>query len=207
MTASGRNKSWTATWPSENATCLRLPSSWGQHHDLRAIQAARCKHRCPVLCLSSVLLLHASRMNCPSRNDDTDKHPHWNQNPPALTADLTSRADLNGIANIREHEYGEDMRLPEGDEDRPTRGADASGAAQRGCAAPKLPPEKHASTTSNDLTQRISGRRAFCDVVSGRARRVQATLSKYAQFIGPGFLIAVAYIDPGNYATDVNGMQ
>lgn len=26
---------------------------------------------------------------------------------------------------------------------------------------------------------------------------------KYAQFVGPGFLIAVAYIDPGNYATDV----
>ncbi|KAK9327747.1 NRAMP family [Lipomyces starkeyi] len=26
---------------------------------------------------------------------------------------------------------------------------------------------------------------------------------KYAKFVGPGFLIAVAYIDPGNYATDV----
>lgn len=25
---------------------------------------------------------------------------------------------------------------------------------------------------------------------------------KFASFIGPGFLIAVAYIDPGNYATD-----
>lgn len=28
-------------------------------------------------------------------------------------------------------------------------------------------------------------------------------LVKYAEFVGPGFLIAVAYIDPGNYATDV----
>ena len=26
---------------------------------------------------------------------------------------------------------------------------------------------------------------------------------KFSRFIGPGFLIAVAYIDPGNYATDV----
>ena len=26
---------------------------------------------------------------------------------------------------------------------------------------------------------------------------------KYAKFVGPGFLIAVAYINPGNYATDV----
>lgn len=29
------------------------------------------------------------------------------------------------------------------------------------------------------------------------------TLQKYVKFIGPGFMIAVAYIDPGNYATDV----
>lgn len=30
-------------------------------------------------------------------------------------------------------------------------------------------------------------------------------LTNYASFVGPGFLIAVAYIDPGNYATDVQG--
>lgn len=28
-------------------------------------------------------------------------------------------------------------------------------------------------------------------------------MSKFGRFVGPGFLIAVAYIDPGNYATDV----
>ncbi|KAK0946475.1 NRAMP-like transporter smf-3, partial [Friedmanniomyces endolithicus] len=28
-------------------------------------------------------------------------------------------------------------------------------------------------------------------------------LLKYVKFIGPGFMISVAYIDPGNYATDV----
>ena len=26
---------------------------------------------------------------------------------------------------------------------------------------------------------------------------------KFATFVGPGFMVAVAYIDPGNYATDV----
>jgi len=30
-----------------------------------------------------------------------------------------------------------------------------------------------------------------------------AVAKKYVKFVGPGFLIAVAYIDPGNYATDV----
>jgi metal iron transporter len=28
-------------------------------------------------------------------------------------------------------------------------------------------------------------------------------LAKFGRFVGPGFLIAVAYIDPGNYSTDV----
>lgn len=34
--------------------------------------------------------------------------------------------------------------------------------------------------------------------------QVTEALIQYAKFIGPGFLIAVAYIDPGNYATDVS---
>ncbi|KAK2028953.1 ZIP zinc transporter [Colletotrichum zoysiae] len=42
-------------------------------------------------------------MNRPSRNDDiTLEHPDWNQNPPFLSADLTTCEDLNGIANARE---------------------------------------------------------------------------------------------------------
>jgi hypothetical protein len=31
------------------------------------------------------------------------------------------------------------------------------------------------------------------------------SIVKFGRFVGPGFLIAVAYIDPGNYATDVAG--
>lgn len=42
-------------------------------------------------------------MNCPSRTDeDTLLHDEWNQNPPFLAPDLTTRQDLNGISNIRE---------------------------------------------------------------------------------------------------------
>lgn len=50
------------------------------------------------------LLLPA--MNRPSRTDDDLEHPTWNQNPPFLAADLTTRQDLNGIANAREHRHG-----------------------------------------------------------------------------------------------------
>jgi zinc transporter 1/2/3 len=49
-------------------------------------------------------------MNCPSRTDeDLLFHPGWNQSPPRFAADLTTREDLNGIANARE--LGEAYRL------------------------------------------------------------------------------------------------
>lgn len=43
-------------------------------------------------------------MNCPSRTDDGALlvHPGWNQNPPSLAPDLTTRQDLGGISNARE---------------------------------------------------------------------------------------------------------
>jgi hypothetical protein len=40
-------------------------------------------------------------MNCPSRTDDVDWNPGWNQNPPFLAADLTTCEDLNGMINAR----------------------------------------------------------------------------------------------------------
>lgn len=43
-------------------------------------------------------------MNCPSRTDpNTLSNPHWNQQPCPLSPDLTTREDLNGISNTREH--------------------------------------------------------------------------------------------------------
>jgi hypothetical protein len=45
-------------------------------------------------------------MNRPSRTEDDLEHPTWNQSPPFLAADLTTRQDLNGIANAREHRHG-----------------------------------------------------------------------------------------------------
>lgn len=46
------------------------------------------------------------KMNRPSRTEDDFEHPTWNQNPPFLAADLTTRQDLNGIANSRVHRSG-----------------------------------------------------------------------------------------------------
>lgn len=34
-------------------------------------------------------------------------------------------------------------------------------------------------------------------------RHLGRVLAKFSRFIGPGFMVSVAYIDPGNYSTDV----
>ena len=54
-------------------------------------------------------------MNCPVRTDeDYLDHPEWNQNPPFLAPELTTRKDLNGTVNSREHDLndpGDDILL------------------------------------------------------------------------------------------------
>lgn len=47
-------------------------------------------------------------MNCPVRTDeDYLEHPEWNQNPPFLAPELTTRKDLNGTVNSREHDLND----------------------------------------------------------------------------------------------------
>ena len=151
-------------------------------------------------------------MNCPSRPDDIERHPDWNQNPHDLNADATTRADLNGIVNQRAQRDHDGTISPDELQNE------------------SICPSSLQVTTDR---KRLSGDDGFCSMekapsvadgrqssgissaVSNEARpqqrswhqqaatRVTSTLVKYARFVGPGFLIAVAYIDPGNYATDV----
>lgn len=148
-------------------------------------------------------------MNCPSRNDDTDKHPHWNQNPPALTADLTTRADLNGIANTRELNEAMDANQSDKEQDKSIRDATISGTLKPHCVEQEKEkgPERNASTLLQAPQADCCGKTSLMNSAAKRARRLLGILTKYSRFIGPGFLIAVAYIDPGNYATDVNGKR
>lgn len=54
------------------------------------------------------------------------------------------------------------------------------------------------TTTGNDTPQS----RSKALTMSISVPKFLRPIVKFASFIGPGFLIAVAYIDPGNYATD-----
>lgn len=146
-------------------------------------------------------------MNCPSRADDTLEHPDWNQCPNPLNADLTTRNDFNGTANSkvhRSHASGlggaagegvlqmEPQRNAQGEEKRVEDGKKAGEviSAASGCE-------------SQPMGSSESPRQPFRHLLSSSLYYPARSLAKFARFVGPGFLIAVAYIDPGNYATDV----
>lgn len=83
----------------------------------------------------------------------------------------------------------------------------------------KTDPEKE--KTAGDVTAAASGpceqqpetdsgspRRPFYKKISNFSisscfQDVIRSIVKFSRFVGPGFLVAVAYIDPGNYSTDV----
>jgi metal iron transporter len=142
-------------------------------------------------------------MNCPSRTDDTLAHPGWNQNPPPFSADTTTRNDFNGLANSRVHRrHAANADIAD----------DPISVNDRPLSQHRDPEKKE--VTSGEVTAadpgggsppRSSGspRLPFSDYVKSSSLHCARTLAKFGRFIGPGFLIAVAYIDPGNYATDV----
>ena len=147
-------------------------------------------------------------MNCPSRTDDDLDHPGWNQNPSPFAADLTTRQDLNGMVNSRtkldtdctlvgEAENGGDDGR---EKDRPP------GANLPTASCGDLP-DQEPTTISRKPKTRKPGLFGLRDLLrwkaSTRFQRLGQIFIKFGKFIGPGFMVAVAYIDPGNYSTDV----
>ena len=148
-------------------------------------------------------------MNCPSRTDETLEHPGWNQNPSPLNPDITTRNDFNGVANSKVHRrhasgVGGDIgdmvigplgnNQPQGEK----AGIEKEKAAGEVVAAASGPCEKQPETDSGPP------RRPFKNFsIIPYFQNIGRSAAKFARFLGPGFLVAVAYIDPGNYSTDV----
>lgn len=146
-------------------------------------------------------------MNCPSRTDDTLEHPGWNQNPPLFSPDTTTCNDFNGTANSKAHRkhatgtgtaVGDDAMNIDchphiRDDQNPVIRKPADGKAIAVVSGDESPPKNSSR----------SPHRLFKTYITSSAMHCAHILVKYSRFIGPGFLIAVSYIDPGNYATDV----
>ncbi|KAK4553119.1 NRAMP-like transporter smf-3 [Recurvomyces mirabilis] len=155
-------------------------------------------------------------MNCPSKTDPIVPDG-YNQSPNALAGDTTTRSDLSRIANARmqrDHRIRDedppDIELAahhnhtDGDGKLPAITTTDGGHGGAGhphesdigteMLQDTLRPDP-SNSEPNDLTH--------LPWYSRHPRKLARILLRYTKFIGPGFLISVAYIDPGNYATDV----
>lgn len=141
-------------------------------------------------------------MNCPSRTDEPPELDGWNQNPPLLAADLTTREDLNGIANSRTRR-GSNARIFDDhleDMEKFVIGEKAP-ALHVGDKGVHIQEDLRASAASPSLNARSIS--PSWNAFLGHLKRTGGVVAKYGKFIGPGFMVSVAYIDPGNYSTDV----
>ncbi|KAJ3526934.1 hypothetical protein NM208_g10951 [Fusarium decemcellulare] len=139
----------------------------------------------------------------------------FNQNPSSMSADLTTNQDFNGSVNAKaktdskqdasfsKSTGNEEIRSnsdPDGERDRTAaQGLANSQSPGRGSEHvsstpfPRPPPPSRSSTEST-----LTSRHAI-----SWFHRLRNAIVKFCSFIGPGFMIAVAYIDPGNYSTGV----
>ncbi|KAJ4991980.1 metal ion transporter metal ion transporter [Stagonosporopsis vannaccii] len=146
-------------------------------------------------------------MNCPSRTDPDIPDTH-NQNPNPLNADATTRADMGFVANSRARNDHR-MELWAADDGLAVerrRVDEEVGGAGKGFGGRGSGGEGRVDGEAAEEDGRLAG---FPGGGVGSKRRggvfagAVEVVRKYLKFVGPGFMVAVAYIDPGNYATDV----
>ncbi|KAJ8064777.1 hypothetical protein OCU04_007087 [Sclerotinia nivalis] len=160
-------------------------------------------------------------MNCPSRTDEPLEGDGYNQNPNALANDLTTREDLNGRANGRalrrslEDEGVESINdlvddtgdgKVTGGESGAGRGAGGErggGGGGDGKSGHVVGPTVEALDIRDRSRTRSGYERSCVNISKEQLVKMKQVMVKFAKFVGPGFMVAVAYIDPGNYATDV----
>jgi metal iron transporter len=152
-------------------------------------------------------------MNCPSRVDPLYEEG-YNQNPDALNADATTRADMEHVANARlRSDHCIDTADAPPSEIEPSKhnvdegGRNAFGCEKLGNKRDVTVEEKTGGPSSasppSSGSGRTSGVGAWRGGARGLAQKGLAVLRKYAKFVGPGFMVAVAYIDPGMLLPDI----
>nr|XP_036588725.1 transporter protein smf2 [Colletotrichum truncatum]KAF6800099.1 transporter protein smf2 [Colletotrichum truncatum] len=155
-------------------------------------------------------------MNRPSRTDEPYEGEGYNQNPNPLSNDLTTNEDLNGLVNSRQLKSdGSHDKTISDDADIPRASPSRDNDTEPGPlpASTKItilgrPSGDGASTAPLPFTHSQIPPSPCSSVHEDKPQpsfslRVKNAITKFGSFIGPGFMIAVAYIDPGNYATDV----
>ncbi|KAI1034422.1 hypothetical protein LB504_004528 [Fusarium proliferatum] len=149
-------------------------------------------------------------MNKTSHTDEPfEGDDGYNQSPNPNSSDLTTNADFNGLVNSRTSLQGDSRALPDAASNMSGQIANDTATETPGHGKAKL----RLAHRSLDHGQPSGGLRSAPanppPAPAGSAdngtpfQRLKETLAKIGYFIGPGFMISVAYIDPGNYSTDI----
>ncbi|KAI1192872.1 natural resistance-associated macrophage protein-domain-containing protein [Nemania serpens] len=152
-------------------------------------------------------------MNQTSRTDEPEEGDGLNQSPNAFSNDLVTNQDMNGIANARERRSRKSRSMdnsgqPIAQDIPASSDEDEDARLSKGLAdGDGQSPGKTNSTQVNDNP-------AAYDVSAGGSpnrggptslpHKLFHLIVTFGKFIGPGFLVAVAYIDPGNYSTGIS---
>ena len=146
-------------------------------------------------------------MNCPVRTEPFPGEGH-NQNPPELAPELTTRRSLNskrsgllssGRINLADASHGvmdDQAGVRERNVGEPGDGEKMAAVGLRERSSPKVKRSWIGKKTSDEGS---SGQDGGDNIVMKSFWMVRNKLTKYVKFIGPGFMVAVAYIDPGMY--------
>ena len=155
-------------------------------------------------------------MNCPSRVDPEALPNGWNQNPDAFA--LQSNNEFSNRANLthsRDHripleqppkdalDQDSHVHDPSGVGQEPDRGVGSGVGGGDGGSEEEKSSRSIQSSPGNAPTQNApslpepSTQQRPISLLQAKIQQVWAALRKYVRFIGPGFMVAVAYIDPG----------
>ncbi|KAJ6041299.1 hypothetical protein N7460_006689 [Penicillium canescens] len=142
----------------------------------------------------------ANGINKTSHTDEPLQGDGYNQSPNPNSNDLTTNEDFNGLVNSRTVRESDSQTLPNAASNVPRQIASDAPTENdgHGEASYRLPQR------SIDRGQSPKGASAGADAARvALPQRVRKMLATFGSFIGPGFMISVAYIDPGNYSTDI----
>jgi metal iron transporter len=148
-------------------------------------------------------------MNKTSHTDEPfEGDDGYNQSPNPNSSDLTTNADFNGLVNSRTSLNDGSRALPDAAANMSGQIANDAPTETPGGSKAKLR-LAHRSIDHGQPSGGLPSAPANPPAPAGSAdngtpiQRLKEMLIKFGSFIGPGFMISVAYIDPGNYSTDI----
>ncbi|KNB01526.1 manganese transporter [Fusarium oxysporum f. sp. lycopersici 4287] len=148
-------------------------------------------------------------MNKTSHTDEAfEGDAGYDQSPNPNFSDLTTNADFNGLVNSRTSLNDGSRALPDAAANMSGQIANDAPTETPGGSKAKLG-LAHRSIDHGQPSGGLPSAPANPPAPAGSAdngtpiQRLKEMLIKVGSFIGPGFMISVAYIDPGNYSTDI----